>query len=421
MKLLLKNAKVFHPSSPHHGKRMDILIKNKTIEKIGKNLKTEDAKEIKSKNLCVSVGWMDLGVQTGDPGFEHRDDLDSISAAAAAGGFTAIAPFPNTAPVIQSKSEVQYVLNKTDGKVVDFHPIGALTKNCEGLEITEMHDMRAAGAVAFSDGNQSIQHSGVLLRALEYVTAFGGLVMHQPFDKSVGTKGQIHEGEISTMLGMRGFSSVSENLMIQRDLNILGYSDSRLHFTHVSTKEGVDLVRKAKKQGLKVTAGVPAINLLFDDSAMMSFNTNLKVFPPLREKKDIAALKKGIKDGTIDCIISNHIAHDVEHKSLEFANADFGAIGLQTSFATARMAMNQSDDLDALIEKFATGARTILQLPIPKIESNAAANLTIFDPDMEWTLETSDIKSKSHNSPFIDQSLTGKVIAVVNNGKVVFN
>jgi len=394
MKLLLRNAKIFHPSSPLHGKRFDFFIKNKSIEKIGQKLSLlapteEEVKVIESKNLCVSIGWMDLGAQTGDPGYEHREDLESLAAAAAAGGFTAIAPFPNTNPVIQTKAEI------------------------------EMHDMRSSGAVAFSDGDHSIQHGGVLMRALQYALAFDGVIIHQPLDKTISGKGQIHEGTISTMLGMRGIPSMAETLMIQRDLSLLEYTDSRLHFAYVSTRDGVDMIRKAKKKGLKVTASVPALNLIFGDEAMTGFEPNLKVMPPLREQRDINALKKGVKDGTIDCVASNHVPHDVEAKHLEFANAKFGAIGLQTAFSRARSAFSAKEDLDFLIEKFALGTRRILGLEIPNLEEGSAANLTFFDPDATWVLEEKDVLSKSKNSPFLGKKMKGKVLGVVNNGKVV--
>lgn len=418
MKLILRNAKVYHPSSPFHGKRVDIFIKNRKIDSIGRNLKVEKATEIKSKNLCVSIGWMDLGAQVCDPGFEHREDLESISKAAAAGGYTALVPFPNTNPVTQDKLGIDYLKNRTSGSLVDFFPIGAVTKNCEGMEITEMHDMKSAGAVAFSDGPKSIQHSGVLMRALQYAKAFEGVVIHQPNDETIARKGQMHEGKVSTMLGMRGVPSMAESLMVQRDLSLNEYVNSKLHFAHISTADSVDLIKKAQRKGQTVTAGVPAINLAMKDEALFSFNTNLKINPPLREKGDITSLKNGLKDGTISCIVSNHVPHDVEAKNLEFGNADFGAIGLQTTFAVAAEAL---DNADLVVEKLALGVRQILGLPIPVLEKGAEANLTFYDPDISWTLEKKDIHSKSKNSAFLDKELKGKVLGIVNNGISFFN
>jgi len=418
MKLILRNAKVYHPSSPFHGKRVDIFIKKNKIESIGRNLKVEKATEIKSKNLCVSIGWMDLGAQICDPGFEHREDLTSISKAAAAGGYTALAPFPNTNPVTQDKSGIDYVKNRTTGFLVDFFPIGAVTKNCEGMEITEMHDMKSAGAVAFSDGSKSIQHSGVLMRALQYAKAFEGVIIHQPNDETIARNGQMHEGKISTMLGMRGVPSMAESLMVQRDLSLNEYANSKLHFAHISTADSVDLIKKAKRKGLKVTAGVPAINLAMKDEDLLSFNTNLKINPPLREKGDLNSLKNGLKDGTISCIVSNHVPHDVEAKNLEFGHADFGAIGLQTTFAVASEALGNAD---LVVEKLAFGVRQILGLAIPTFEEGVEANLTFFDPELTWTLESKDILSKSKNSAFLDKELKGKVLGVVNNGVSFLN
>ena len=418
MKIVLRNAKVYHPSSPHHGKRVDIFIKGKKIEQIGRNLKVDSATEFKSKDLCVSIGWIDLGAQACDPGYEHREDLSSISKAAAAGGYTALAPFPNTNPVTHDKLGVDYLKSRTNTSLVDFLPIGAVTKNCEGKEITEMFDMTKAGAVAFSDGAQSIQHAGVLLRALQYVKAFDGLIIHQPKDKTIARNGQMHEGKTSTMLGLRGIPSMAEELMVQRDLSLNEYVDSRLHFSKISTEGSVDLIKKAKRKSSNITASVSALNLLLTDQEMLGFDTNLKVLPPLRGKRDINALKSGLKDGTIDCIVSNHIPHDLETKNLEFGNAEFGAIGLQTTFAIANMALK---DVDLVIEKFAIGIRKILGIELPKIEVGESPNFTIFDPTLEWTFSTENNQSKSKNSPFLEKNLTGKVIGVINNGMSFFN
>lgn len=416
MQLLFKNVRVIHPESSHHGEIVDIFIKNGKIESLGSQTKAPKAKEIALDGACVSPGWLDLGVHTGDPGFEHREDMASITGAAAAGGFTGIATQPNTSPVVHSKSEILYLRNSTKSNIVDFFPIGALSYNCEGKEITEMYDMHRAGAVAFSDGAIPVQNSGLMLRGLQYVKAFDGVVINHPHDKTLVPGGQMHEGRISTSLGMKGIPTLAEELMLQRDIYLTAYTDSRLHVAHVSTLRGVQLIRQAKSKGLDLTASVAAINLAFTDKDLVSFDHNLKVLPPLRLAQDRRALKEGLKDGTIDVICSNHVPVDEEAKNREFYYADFGVIGLETTFAVSRTYLKGILNIDQLIEKLAIKPRQILGLPIPDISPGAPANLTFFNPDQEWAYELKDIRSKSRNSPFIGTTLTGKVFGIVNNG-----
>lgn len=417
MKIFLKNAKVFQPNSNWNGKRLDIKIKNGKIEAIGRDLDDAGYKVIKSKNLCVSPGWFDFGVQANDPGFEHREDLRSLSAAAAHGGFTAVAPYPNTQPVADSKAGIQYIVNKSKESLVDFYPIGAITMGCKGMELTEMYDMRDAGALAFSDGNTSIQHSGVMMRALQYVKAFDGVVLNKPLDHSLAGKGQMHEGETSTLLGLQGIPDIGETIQMQRDLSLLDYADSRLHFAHLSSRESIHLVKKARKQGLKVTASIPVLNLLFLDQDLEDFDTNLKLMPPLRGKKDLKALIKSIKEDIVDCICSNHTPLELEKKDLEFPYAGFGASTIEYTFAMAWTALKDEVELSALVEKFVTASRNIFKLPVPVIEEGVMANLTIFDPDVTDVPAASDSLSKSANCPVFGMELQGKVLGVINKGK----
>ena len=417
MKVLLKNAKVFNPGTSYHGKRFDIQINKGKIEKIAKGLSPDGYREIKSKNLCVSPGWLDLGAQVFDPGFEHREDIQSLSKAAAKGGFTALAPFPNTQPVLDNKSGVQYLINRAKEEMVDFYPLGAITAGCGGMEITEMYDMREAGAIAFSDGKASIQHSGVLLRALQYVKAFDGVIINKPQDETLSAKGQMHEGSISTVLGMKGIPDVAEVIQVQRDISILEYAESRLHLAHLSAKDSISLVKKAKKQGLKVTASTPVMNLFYEDTDLETFETNLKVSPPLRNKKDQKALKKGLAEGIIDFIASNHTPLEPELKDLEFPYAKPGAVTLEFTFALANTATQDFLSTEELVDKFVSGARKVLNLPIPTIEEGSLANLTVFDPDVFWTANSKDIVSKSKNSPMPGLELKGKVLGIINKGK----
>ncbi|MCC6462297.1 MAG: amidohydrolase family protein [Saprospiraceae bacterium] len=399
----------------------DLRIRQGVIESIGRALPAEPDDEVWAfqQEACVSAGWLDIGVQTGDPGFEHREDLHSVAQAAIAGGFTALACFPNTLPAVDSKSGIVYLQNKTAGSIVGFHPIGALSVHAEGKDLAELYDMHTAGAVAFSDGVQPIQDAGLLLRALEYVKAFDGLVIHQPQHKTLAAGGQMHEGVVSTMLGLKGLPALAEEVTVQRDLSLLEYAGSRLHLHLLSSRKSVALVRAAKAAGLPVTASVAVANLCFTDEVMQEFDSHWKVLPPLRSADDREALLEGLADGTIDCICSNHTPWDIEAKNLEFPYAQFGMIGLETAFALCRTYLGDRFRFPDLVEKWALGSRRVLGLPVPEIRPGAVAELTIFAPDAEWTFSAQDIRSRSHNTPFVGQQFTGRVLGVVNKGQAL--
>ena len=410
MATLIRQARIISPDSPHNGKVKDILIGDGKILQIANRIKDDTAKILKADNAHVSPGFIDIGTQVGDPGFEHKEDVQSAAKAAMAGGYTAIVCTPNTHPVIDNKSQVLYI--RKQESLVDFYPIGAVSEKCKGKEITEMYDMREAGAVAFSDGYKSLNDSGLMMRSLLYVKPFDGVIINQPLDAQLAHNGHLHEGKISTLLGMKGIPALAEELMLRRDLYLLEYTNSRLHVSNVSCARSVEMIRQAKKQGLRVTASVNPMNLVFDDSDLTSFDTNMKVMPPLREKSDIKALKKGLKDGTIDFICSNHSPQDEEAKKLEFVYAQNGVIGLETTFAVCCTHLKKVLDIEELIEKLAIAPRRIFGLKIPKIEAGEAANLCLFDPDKNWTFTEKDIHSKSKNTPFIGHDLQGKVLAV---------
>ncbi len=412
--LLVKNVHIIEPTSKYHGKKVDLLIKKGKIDRIKARIQSDKYNVYDAKGACMSIGWMDIGVQVGDPGLEHREDLESVAKAAMAGGFTAIACYPNTNPSIHSKSEVLYIKNNTSDSLVRFYPIGAASRNCKGEEMTEIYDMHESGAVAFSDGTKSIQNSGLMMRTLQYVKAFGGLVMNHPHDKQVGNSGQMHEGLTSVNLGMKGIPSLAEELMTQRDIYLAEYTESKLHVLNISTARATNLIKQAKSKGIQVTTSVPAINLALDDSLVESFQARYKVLPPLREKSDIKALKRGLKNGTIDCITSNHIPWDGDAKNLEYSRAEFGSIGLETVFAICNTHLKSVLSLEALIEKLSRNPREILGIPVPKIEEGAIANLTLFDPLEEWTFTKEAIYSKSKNTPFIGTTFTGKVLGLIN-------
>lgn len=416
MKLLIKKATIINLNSPLNGQVKNILVENGKISFVEEN--TIADKTIEGKKLCVSIGWFDMRVTMGEPGLEHKEDIESVCAAAAAGGFTAIASMPNTKPPIQTKDAVSYIRSRTVNTLVTIYPIASVTLGNKGEELTEMIDLHTAGAVAFSDGDRPVWHTDVMLKALQYTQTFEGLVINHAEDKLLTHGAQMNESLLSTKLGLRGFPKLAEELMVARDLQILEYTGGRLHFAHISSPASLDLIRTAKKKGLNVTCDIAAYQLVLDEELLADFNTNYKVNPPLRAKQDIEAYWKAIADDTIDVIVSDHIPHDTECKNLEYDLADFGIIGLETMFAVLNT-NNTTIPLDKLVSKFTKAPRTILKIEIPTLQEGREAELTIFDSEEEWVYEAKNIKSKSKNSPFIGQMLKGKVKAVV-KGNLIF-
>lgn len=375
-------------------------------------------KKIDCEGAFVSVGWCDMRALVTEPGMEHRETLISASKAASLGGFTQVVILPNTKPTIENKENIYFLEqeNKKTNSKVEFLAIAALTHHAEGQEMTQMYDLHKAGAVAFSDGLKNVSHTGVLMRALQYAQAFDGLVMQLPSDKNL-SNGHMHEGLASTKLGLKGLPSVAEEMMIQRDLEILRYTGGKIHFSTISTARSVDLIRKAKQEGLSVTCDIAAYQLSFLDEDLTKdsfiFDTFLKVFPPFRTQNDKDALLEGLKDNTIDVIVSNHIPHDEEAKKLEFDLADFGILNFQTAFAAIRKQTENSLSIEELIKKMTINPRQILKLQQPNIKEGEKVNLTVFYPNEEWKFGKDMNASKSKNSPFIDleDSLKGQVVA----------
>ncbi len=412
MHLLLKNARIFDGLA--ESRAQDILIRNGHIESIGDKVNVPHGTEVwESPNLCVSPGWLDVGVYAADPGYEHREDLTTAAASAAAGGFTAFACFPNTDPALHTKSEILYVKNKAKELPVQCYPIGAISQGCEGKDLAELFDMHTAGALAFSDGKRSVQDAGLLLRALQYTKAFDGLVINMPHNKTIAAGGQMHEGVMSTSLGLKGLPALAEELMVQRDLSLLEYAEGRLHIHLISTAKSVALIRVAKKAGLPVTCSVAIASLCFTDEKLADFDSNWKIIPPLRTRQDVEALLEGLADGTIDFICSNHTPWHDEAKNLEFPYAEFGMIGLETSFALCRSFLHKYLTLTDWVQKVSISPRRVLGLPVPRIAVGERTELTVFDPEAEWVVDARNIRSKSHNSPFIGQTLKGKVLGIV--------
>lgn len=415
MKLLLKSLKIVDPASKYHEKTVDIFIQDDKIVKIGKNLTVSGAKVIDNIGACVSPGWFDIHVNFCDPGFETKEDLHSGARAAASGGFTGVAVMPNTQPSFHSKSEIEYICNQSKGLLVDVMPVGTVSHERAGKDLSEMYDMKLAGAVAFSDGNIPVRDAGLMSRALLYAKGIEVLVISFAEDPSIAQKGKMNEGEISTLLGVKGIPALAEELMVMRDIYLSEYHNTRIHFSCVSTSRSVELIRAAKKRGVAVTADVSINNLYFDDGKLVEFDSNYKVKPPLRTMQDIKALKAGLKDGTIDAICSQHTPEDLEHKNVEFEIASYGMIGLQTCFSLAIMSLSKMMSIESIIEKITSGPRNVLGLSMPVISEGEKANITIFDPEKTWTLKEERICSKSKNTPLLETPLVGKVLAVYNN------
>lgn len=419
MNLLIRQAKIIDPSSPFHHQQADIFIENGIISSVGSNLGVTADKTIEAEQLFVSPGWVDVFAHFPDPGFEFKESLQTGAQAAASGGYTDVLLIPNTAPVVQNKSAVEYIVQRSKNLPVNLHPIGAVTKNAEGKELAEMYDMHGSGAVAFGDGNCSIQSSGILLKALQYLKAIDKVLIQLPDDRSISATGLMNEGIISTQLGLPGKPSIAEELMIARDIELAKYTGSKIHFTGVSTAKSVELIKRAKSEGLMVTCSVTPYHLFFCDEDLINYDTNLKLNPPLRTAADRQALRAAVVDGTIDCIASHHFPHERDSKIVEFEYAKYGMIGLQTAFAVLRTIFPEVS-LEKLVALFCFAPRKIFGLPTYTINENEPACISVF-ADIEWTFNAGNIYSKSINTPFIGKQFRGKPFGVINKDQVFLN
>ncbi len=423
MKVLIKQATIISSSSPFNGQTKDILITNGTITAIGDAISEKADQQIKQPGLCISIGWMDVFSNFADPGFEYKETLETGAKAAAAGGFTDVMVIPNTYPVVHSKSQVEYIIQKSKSLAVNIHPIGAVTKNAEGKDLAEMYDMHQSGAAGFGDGVNSIQSSGIMLKALQYVKSFNGTVIQIPDDKSIGTNGLMNEGIISTRLGLPGKPTIAEELLVARDIKLARYADSKLHFTGVSSAKSLEYIKRAKDGGLHVSCSVTPYHLFFTDTDIQQYDTNLKVTPPLRTATDREALLKAVADGTVDCIASHHFPQNWDSKTCEFEYAREGMIGLESLFGVVRelVISNLEFGLENLVNLLSINPRKIFGIEIPEIKEGAPACITLFNTDEEYIFDEKMIRSKSKNSPFIGKKLKGKVIGIINKGKVELN
>jgi len=414
MNSLLKSVTILDKASEFHNEKVDILIENGLIVNIDFNINNpKNFKEINLTNLHISRGWFDSSVCFGEPGFEDRETIENGLKAASRSGFTAVALQPNTNPVINSRSQIEYIKHKCTNSVVEIYPIGALTSSESNQKLTEMFDMKNGGAICFGNYKKSISNANTLKLALQYTSTFEGIVLSYPEDEVLSNKGMVNENIMSTSLGLKGSPSLSEEVQIMRDLSILQYTGGKLHIPTISTTKSVELIRAAKASKLNVSCSVAVHNLFFSDSNLLNFNTNFKVLPPLRTKDDIKSLIEGVKDGTIDMVTSDHNPLNIELKKTEFNNAEFGTIGLESIFG----ALNTLFSTKMTI-KLLTSGRNIFKIPQNKIEIGEIANLTLFNPNKDYVFSDKHIFSKSKNSIFLDSKLSGKVYGVINKNKL---
>jgi len=416
MNILLKSAKIIDPTNKEfHLKKRDILIIDGRIEKIATKIDASNkTKIIDLQNLHVSLGWFDSGVCFGEPGYEERETIANGLSTAAKSGFTDVILNPDTNPVPDSSSDIVFLKNASQGHATNLYPLGTLTNKAHGQDLAELFDMKNAGAVGFYDYKRAIENPNLLKIALQYAQNFEGLVYSFPLDKNIAGKGIVNEGHVSTTLGLKGIPAFAEEIQIARDLFVLEYTGGKFHVPTISTKGAVKLIAEAKKKKLDVTCSVAIHNLWLTDSVLEEYDTRFKVSPPLRTADDAKALLKGLKDGTIDFVSTDHAPMNIEQKNIEFDNAADGSLGLETAFG----ALNQLFDLDTVI-RLMTKGRERFNLQAPSFAEGEIACLTLFNPDVEQVFEEKHIRSTSKNSMFLGSTLKGKVYGILNNGQIV--
>jgi len=416
MNILIKSAKIIDIQSKFHQKKRDILIENGKVSNIAANIKnSNNYKEITFKNLHISAGWFDTSVSFGEPGYEERETILNGLEVASKSGFTAVALNANTNPFIDNKSAVEFLINKSSQHAVALYPIANLTQRAKGEELAELYDMSNSGAIAFGDYNISIGNANLMKLALLYAQNFNGLVLSFPQDDTIANNGTANEGKNSTLLGLKGNPNLAEELQIARDLFLLEYTGGKLHIPTISTAKSVKLIAEAKKKGLDVTCSVSAHHVSLTDDELDDFNTHCKVTPPLRTKNDTNAILKGIKNGTIDMITSDHNPIDIEHKKVEFENALEGTIGLESLFGS----LNNALELEQIITCLTSNPRKRFGISNSVIAIGEKADITFFNPDTEYKFKEENILSTSKNTAFLGKQLKGKAYGIFANNKLI--
>ncbi len=423
MKKLLKGARVIDPSQ-NTDTTSDVLIVDGRVAAVKDEIEINDAKAIDLSGMIVTPGLIDMHAHFRDPGYEYKEDIESGSMSAAAGGFTAVACMPNTNPPIDNAALIQYVKSKASkaGKI-KLLPIGCVSKGQEGKEIAEMGDMAQAGAVAFSDDGKPIADSALMRKAMVYASMFDKVIIDHCEDPFLFEGGQINEGYISTLLGLAGIPAAAEEIMVARNILIAREMGTRVHIAHVSTEGSLRLIRQAKSEGVKVSCEVTPHHLTLTEKAVMGYDTNAKVNPPLRTQRDIDALLEGLKDGTIDAIATDHAPHHMDEKDLEFDKAAFGMVGLETALGVILTHIVKEGvlSLNAAIEKMTVGPAKVLGLDMGTLKIGAAADITVIDPNRVWTVDKNKFFSKGRNTPFDGWRLTGKAVLTMVDGRIVYS
>ena len=425
---LLKNLKPVGTGTSHLSEKVDIEIESGKIKRFAENIDSPNSPELHTEDFngaYVSAGWMDMHVHLREPGFEHKETIKTGCAAAASGGFTDIACMPNTSPAASSRDVIEYIRTKAEVQPVSVHPIACVSKDREGKQLAEMADLKAGGAVAFSDDGDPVYDARLMRIALDYASMLDMPIINHEEDLALSRPGHMHEGRVSARLGVEGTPGIAEEVMIARDIMLAELTSGPVHVAHISTAKGVDMVRSAKQKGLPVTCEVCPhhFDLTDEEIERTGFDTNFKMHPPLRTSEDVAAMIEGLKDGTIDAICTDHAPHSVDEKDAEFIYAPNGIIGLETAFAICCKQLLEPGHLtlDQLLEKLITGPRSVLNLPLPDLKEDSEAKLTIFRTDEAWTFTEDKVRSRSRNSPYLHHNLTGRALAVFNKGQLVIN
>lgn len=421
MKLLLKGGRIVNPAQGFDGVA-DLLIENGYIIEMSENISAADAEIFDAQGLVVAPGFIDMHVHLREPGLEAKEDIVSGTRAAAAGGFTTIACMPNTKPTVDNAITVSGIIHRAQYEgVVNVKVIGALSKGQEGKELAEIGDMIFTGAVAISDDGSSLNNNSLLKTGLEYTSMFDCPVITHSEDESLVEDGVMHEGAVSAMLGMKGRPAVAEDIAVARDLMLAQYADAKIHIAHVSSKGAVELIRQAKRKGIKVTAEATPHHLTLTDEAVRSFDTATKVNPPLRSADHVAALIEGLQDGTIDAIATDHAPHAFEEKDMEYKQAPPGFTGMETALGVVLTGLYHTGKLTLLelVERMSTAPARILGLESGVLTKGSLADITIFDENAEWVVDSSKFYTKGKHTPFDKKTLKGKVVATIVKGKFV--
>jgi dihydroorotase len=412
--LIIKQATLVHPQGPNHLKTTDILVENGIIKQLG-HIIPQDADQVyEADNLHVSPGWFDTSVCLGEPGYEDRETLANGLLVAALSGFTGVAVQPNTIPVADNQSVIRLIKQASKNTATEAYPIGTLTKESAGKDMAELLDMQEAGAIAFGDYQKNLSNANLLKIALQYAQDFQALIIAFSMDEHLKGKGVVNEGITATRLGLKGIPGLAEEIMIARNLAILEYTGGQLHLPTLSTIGSLELVKKAKDKGLQVSCSVSISQLGLHDGVLDGFDTRYKLMPPLRDEATQNALRKAVKEGLMDCVTSDHNPMNIEHKKIEFDLAVDGSIGLESAFGV----MNSLFGLETTIQQLING-RNIFGMNNPQLQEGATANLTLFNPEGQWTFEKQHILSKSKNAAFLGKEMKGKVYGVYNNQKLV--